>query len=98
MPSFQTLISSVTPAKIFEGNPGRRLPLALQSTRHSKLERAEEEIARLNIEVPRFATYIRDEDIYLRAKRKSSSHPPTLPSLIKSTFTGWSEVISMPII
>lgn len=33
-----------------------------------KLERAEEELARLNIEVPRLATYIRDEDIYLRAK------------------------------
>ena len=33
-----------------------------------KLERAEEEITRLNIEVPRLATYIRDEDAYLRVK------------------------------
>jgi hypothetical protein len=43
-----------------------------------KLERAEEEIARLNIEVPRLATYIRDEDIYLRAKEAELSHsnPP----------------------
>jgi hypothetical protein len=30
-----------------------------------KLLRAEEEIQRLNIEIPRFATFIRDEDLYL---------------------------------
>src|SRR5271168_2768933 len=42
-----------------------------------KLERAEEEIARLNIEVPRLATYIRDEDICLHAKEAEIllSHP-----------------------
>ena len=33
-----------------------------------KLEHAKEEIMRLNIEVPHLATYIRDKDIYLRAK------------------------------
>jgi hypothetical protein len=42
-----------------------------------KLERAEEEVARLNIEVARLATYIRDEDSFLRAKETevSTSHP-----------------------
>lgn len=44
-----------------------------------KLERAEEEIARLNIEIPRLATYIRDEDIYLRAKEADLS--PSQPAL-----------------
>ena len=33
-----------------------------------KLERAEEEVAQLNIEVPHLATYIHDEDIYLCRK------------------------------
>jgi hypothetical protein len=60
----------------------RRKPWATPAARLAidrafKLERAEEEIARLNIEVPRLATYIRDEDIYLRAKEAelSPSHP-----------------------
>jgi hypothetical protein len=44
-----------------------------------KLERAEEEIARLNIKIPRLATYIRDEDIYLRAKEADLS--PSQPAL-----------------
>jgi hypothetical protein len=34
---------------------------------HFKIRRAKEEIQRLNIEIPRVATYIRDEDRYLRA-------------------------------
>ena len=51
----------------------RRKPWATPAARLAidkafKLERAEEEVARLNIEVPRLATYIRDEDIYLRGK------------------------------
>jgi hypothetical protein len=33
-----------------------------------KLERAGEEIQRLNIEIPHVVTYIRDEDIFLRLK------------------------------
>jgi hypothetical protein len=42
-----------------------------------KLERAEEEVAWLNIEISRLATYIRDEDIYLWAKEieLATSHP-----------------------
>jgi hypothetical protein len=42
-----------------------------------KLERAEEEVARLNMEVPCLATYICDEDICLRAKEAELllSHP-----------------------
>lgn len=51
----------------------RRKPWATPAARLAidqafKLERAEEEITRLNIEVPRLATYLRDEDTYLRAK------------------------------
>ena len=60
----------------------RRKPWATPAARLAidqafKLERAEEEVARLNIEVPRFATYIRDEDIRLREKEVelSTSHP-----------------------
>jgi len=60
----------------------RTKPWATPATRLAvdqafKLERAEEEVARLNIEVPRLATYIRDEDIYLRVKEAelSLSHP-----------------------
>jgi hypothetical protein len=36
-----------------------------------KLRRAKEEIKRLNIEIRRFATYMRDEDAYLRLKESS---------------------------
>ena len=62
----------------------RRKPWATPAARLAidqafKLERAEEEIIRLNIEVPRLATYIRDEDIYLRAKEAELS--PTNPAL-----------------
>ena len=51
----------------------RRKPWATPAARLAvdqafKLERAEEEITRLNIEVPRLATYIRDEDTFLKAK------------------------------
>jgi hypothetical protein len=60
----------------------RRKPWATPAARLAidqafKLERAAEEVARLNIEIPRFATYIRDEDIYLRVKEieLSASHP-----------------------
>ena len=35
---------------------------------HFKMKRAEEEIARLDIEIRRFATYMRDEDHFLRCK------------------------------
>lgn len=49
-----------------------------------KLERAEEEVARLNVEVPRFATYIRDEDIFLRVKEAELS--PTNPALAHQVF------------
>ena len=60
----------------------RRKPWATPAARLAidrafKLERAEEEIARLNIEIPHLATYIRDEDICLQAKviELSTSHP-----------------------
>lgn len=43
--------------------PAARLAMDL----HFKICRAKEEIQRLNIEIPRVATYIRDEDLYLRA-------------------------------
>ena len=62
----------------------RRKPWATPAARLAidkafKLERAEEEILRLNIEVPRLATYIRDEDIYLRKKIIEMSHSqPTI--------------------
>jgi hypothetical protein len=36
-----------------------------------KLQRAKEEIKRLDIEIRRFATYMRDEDAYLRLKESS---------------------------
>jgi len=57
----------------------RRKPWATPAARLAidqafKLERAEEELARLNIEIPRLATYIRDEDICLRAKEIELSH------------------------
>jgi len=32
---------------------------------HFKMERVKEEIARLNIEIPRLTTYIRDEEAFL---------------------------------
>ena len=56
----------------------RRKPWATPAARLAidqafKLERAEEEITRLNIEVPRLATYIRNEDVYLRAKEAELS-------------------------
>jgi hypothetical protein len=60
----------------------RRKPWATPAARLAidrafKLERVEEEVARLNIEVPHLATYIRDEDICLRTKEidLSTSHP-----------------------
>jgi hypothetical protein len=43
--------------------PAARLAMDL----HFKICRAKEEIQRLNIEIPRVATYIRDENRYLRA-------------------------------
>ena len=62
----------------------RRKPWATPAARLAidkafKLERAEEEVARLNIEVRRLATYIRDEDICLRAKERELSD--SLPAL-----------------
>lgn len=42
----------------------------LSMDRHFKLERAREEIQRLNIEIPRVITYMRDEDAFLRRKEK----------------------------
>lgn len=49
-----------------------------------KLERAEEEVAWLNIEVPRLATYIQDEDIYLQAKEiELSTTQPTLAHQVR---------------
>jgi hypothetical protein len=60
----------------------RRKPWATPAARLAidkafKLERAEEEIARLNIEVPCLATYIHDEDVFLRGKEAEllPSHP-----------------------
>lgn len=60
----------------------RRKPWATPAARLAidqafKLERAEEEVAQLNIEVPRLATYIRDEDICLRTKEMEllATHP-----------------------
>jgi hypothetical protein len=60
----------------------RRKPWATPAARLAidqafKLERAQEEVTRLNIEIPRLATYIRDEDICLRAKEVelSTTHP-----------------------
>jgi hypothetical protein len=57
----------------------RRKPWATPAARLAidqafKLERAEEEVARLNIEVPRLATYIRDEDRCLREREVEMSH------------------------
>lgn len=51
----------------------RKRPWATPAARHAmdqafKLRRAKEEIKRLNIEIRRFATYMRDEDAYLRMK------------------------------
>jgi hypothetical protein len=42
----------------------------LTMDQHFKLERAREEIQRLNIEIPRVITYIRDEDAFLRKEEK----------------------------
>jgi hypothetical protein len=51
---------------------------------HFKLERAQEEIQRLNIEIPRVITYIRDEDIFLRAKESEvREHSPGLACQIE---------------
>ena len=57
----------------------RRKPWATPAARLAidqafKLERAEEEVARLNIEIPRLATYIWDEEVSLRAKEIELSH------------------------
>ena len=57
----------------------RRKPWATPAARLAidqafKLERAEEEVARLNIEIPRLATYIWDEEVCLRAKEIELSH------------------------
>ena len=38
---------------------------------HFKMERAREEIARLNIEIPRLTTYIRDEEAFLLQREQS---------------------------
>lgn len=62
----------------------RRKPWATPAARLAidqafKLERAQEEVTRLNIEIPRLATYIRDEDICLWAKEIELS--ATRPSL-----------------
>ena len=80
----------------------RRKPWATRAARLAidqafKLEHAGEELAWLNIEIRRLATYIRDEDACLRAK-KLSCHTPTQPSLIKLQFIGWNVHVSTPII
>jgi len=49
-----------------------------------KLEHAEEELVRLNVEIPRLATYIRDENVCLRAKEAELS--PTDPALAHQVF------------
>ena len=45
---------------------------------HFKMERAREEIARLNVEIPRVATYIRDEEAFLLQQEEilAESDPP----------------------
>jgi hypothetical protein len=45
---------------------------------HFKMERAREEIVRLNVEVPRLTTYIRDEEAFLLQQEEllSQSDPP----------------------
>lgn len=45
---------------------------------HFKMERAREEITRLNIEIPRLTTYIRDEEAFLLQREQSllESDPP----------------------
>jgi hypothetical protein len=45
---------------------------------HFKMERAREEIARLNIEIPRLITYIHDEEAFLLQREQSllESDPP----------------------
>ena len=43
-----------------------------------KMERAREEITRLNVEIPRLTTYIRDEEVFLLQQEEilSESNPP----------------------
>src|SRR5271168_2133139 len=56
--------------------------LAMDS--YFKILRAREEIMRLNVEIPRFATYLHDEDIYLRAKEtRIQPTDPTLANAIR---------------
>ena len=45
---------------------------------HFKMERAREEIARLNVEIPRLTTYIRDEEAFLLQHEESlqDTDPP----------------------
>ncbi|THV00969.1 hypothetical protein K435DRAFT_597813, partial [Dendrothele bispora CBS 962.96] len=52
--------------------------------RYFKICRAREELKRLNIEIRRVATYLRDEDIYLRRKEeKLASMDPDLARQIQ---------------
>ena len=72
----------------------RRKPWATPAARLAidqafKLECAEEEVAWLNIEVRRLATYIRDEDICLRAKEMELLD--SLPALAHQVSLHWME-------
>jgi hypothetical protein len=55
--------------------------LAMDS--YFKLLRAEEEIQRLNLEIPRFATFIRDEDHYLHTMEQVHTSQPALAFQIR---------------
>jgi hypothetical protein len=49
-----------------------------------KVLRAEEEIVRLNIEIPRLATYIRDEEVYLLSQEnRLASTDPALANQVR---------------
>jgi hypothetical protein len=64
--------------------PAGRLAMDL----YFKIQRAREEIDRLNIEVKRVATYIRDEKHYLRNAEKKADHQ-ILESLIRYGCIAW---------
>lgn len=66
-----------------------------------KLLRAEEEIQRLNVEIPRFATYIRDENHYLHTVEQliHTSHPAlAFQIFVKRTETGRYDTLHMKIL
>jgi hypothetical protein len=50
---------------------------------HFKLLRANEEILRLNVEIRRFATFIRDETLYLQAMEQQYHDQPALAFQIR---------------